>query len=254
MSLDVAARCSGDAAAMDKKKLYLVTLASAAAIGGSLIAVGVLQSGGSSTQRPASTLISVPALTGVAEAQSLFAGIPQNGAVLGSPKAPVTLVEYADPQCPYCRQWALDALPTIVNQYVRPGRVRLEFRPIAFVGPNSKAGVTALLALGMRGRMWQATHLLYANQGPENSGWINDNLMGAVVSKLGVGWPQFETDRYSAAVTRAMARAKQAAVADRIGGTPSFFAGKTGGPLEPVPITSLDASGMQPALDQLLGS
>jgi hypothetical protein len=114
--------------------------------------------------------------------------------------------------------------------------------------------VTALLALGMSGRMWEGMHVLYANQGPENSGWINDNLMGAVVSKLGVGWPKFEYDRYSKAVTKAMAQAKQAAIADRITGTPSFFAGRTGTPLQPVQITSLDASALQPTLDQLLGS
>src|SRR5262249_11323637 len=112
----------------------------------------------------------------------------------------------------------------------------------------------ALLAIGMRGRMWQAMHLLYANQGVENSGWINDKLMDAVVSNVGVGWPQFETDRYSETGTPAMARAKQAAIADRITGTPSFFAGKTGGSLQPVPIASLDASSVRPALDQLLGS
>jgi protein-disulfide isomerase len=236
---------------MDKKKLYLVTLASAAAIAGSLVAVGVLQSGGSKPE-VAKAKVAAPSLSGVSEARSLFAGIPQSGAVLGAPNAPVTLVEYADPQCPYCAQWALGALPAIVKEYVRTGRVRIELRPLAFVGPESKAGVTALLALGVRGRLWEATHLLYANQGPENSGWINDNLVGAVVTKLGLGWPQFEFDRYSQKVTRAMVRAKQSAIADRINGTPSFLAGRTGGPLQAVEITSLDAAAIRTALDELL--
>jgi protein-disulfide isomerase len=239
-------------AALDRKTLFLVTLASAAVTGGSLVAVGVLQSGGPSS-KPAVRTVSAPSLAGVAEAQSLFAGIPESGAVLGAPNAPVTLVEYADPQCRYCAQWALNALPVIVVDYVRSGKVRLEFRPLALVGPESKAGVTALLALSMRGKMWEATHLLYANQGPENSGWINDYLVGAVVSNLGLGWPQFEYDRYSAKVNRAMARAERAAFADRITGTPAFFAGRTGGRLQPVQITSLDAAALRPVLDQLLG-
>jgi protein-disulfide isomerase len=238
---------------MSKKKLYLVMLGAGAAIAGALIAVGILSAGGGPA-KPSQAAATSPAVAGVAETRSLFAGIPQNGAVLGAANAPVTLVEYADPQCPYCKQWALGALPTIVRDYVRPGRIRIEFRPLAFVGPESKAGVTALLAAGMRGQMWQTMHLLYANQGAENSGWINDNLVGAVIAKLGLGWPQFEYDRYSGKVARAMHRSEQAAVTDGIQGTPSFFAGRTGQALQPLQVSSLDADAMRPMLDQLLGA
>lgn len=239
---------------MNRNRLYLIALAVAGLAAVTLVTVSLAGRGGGTPASPAPTVAAQPSLAGVAEARALFAGIPRKGAILGSPSAPVTLVEYADPQCPYCKQWALGALPTIVDQYVRTGKVRLEFRPLAFVGPESKAGVTALLALGMSGRMWEGMHVLYANQGPENSGWINDNLMGAVVSDLGVGWPKFEYDRYSKIVTRAMAQAKRSAISDGITGTPSFFAGRTGAPLQPVEITSLDASALQPALDRLLRS
>ena len=45
---------------------------------------------------------------------SSFAGVPQAGLVLGDPDAPVTLVEYADLQCPYCAAWARSTLPVLI--------------------------------------------------------------------------------------------------------------------------------------------
>ena len=136
MTLDARAATLGR---MDRKKTYIAALAAGAAVAGSLIAVGVLGSGGG-TPQPTQTAASTPTIVGVPEARGLFAGIPQKGAVLGAANAPVTLVEYADPQCPYCAQWALGALPTIVQEYVRSGKVRIELRPLAFIGADSRAG------------------------------------------------------------------------------------------------------------------
>jgi hypothetical protein len=53
--------------------------------------------------------------------------------VLGNPNAPVTMIEFADLQCPFCRDYALNALPAIVQEYVRPGKVKLVFGGISFL-------------------------------------------------------------------------------------------------------------------------
>ena len=54
-------------------------------------------------------------------------GIPQNGATLGNPNAPVTLRYYGDLQCPICRDFTLGALPSIIQNYVRTGKLKIEY-------------------------------------------------------------------------------------------------------------------------------
>ena len=55
--------------------------------------------------------------------------------------SPVTLVEYADLRCPFCAQFALEVLPTIVRRYVRTGRVKIEYRGISFIGDDSRTAL-----------------------------------------------------------------------------------------------------------------
>ena len=47
------------------------------------------------------------------------------------------MVEFADLQCPFCAEYTKNVVPTIVNRYVRPGKLRIEFRPLTFIGPDS---------------------------------------------------------------------------------------------------------------------
>src|ERR1700689_826180 len=49
-----------------------------------------------------------------AEVQARFEGIPQKGTELGSPTAPVTMQEFVDLQCPFCREYTLSVFPTLV--------------------------------------------------------------------------------------------------------------------------------------------
>ncbi len=110
----------------------------------------------------------------------MLAGIPQQGAVLGDPKAPVTLVEYADFQCPYCAQWSHGAFPTLVERYVRPGNVRIVFRGLAFLGPDSDRALRTAVAAGRENRLWNVVEALYHRQGHENSGWVTESLLEEV--------------------------------------------------------------------------
>jgi len=179
-------------------------------------------------------------------------GVPQQGLVLGSPTAPVTLVEYADLQCPFCAQFALNALPTIVRRYVRTGRVKMEYRGVAFFGDDSREALDWALGAAQQNRLWQVTDLLFQSQGPENSGWVTEDLLRDVARSAGA-----DPDRVaSAAGSEEVQKQVDAAAtsSDRLGisSTPSFLVGPTGGRLRRVEVTSLEPSSFAEILDEEL--
>jgi len=137
--------------------------------------------------------------------------MPQRGAVLGSPMAAVTLVEYADVQCPYCAQWARQTLPYIVENYVRTGKVRIVFRGLAFVGPESVTGLRAVIAAGAQNKLWNVIEELYARQGYENTGWVRGELPSALSAIRGLDPRRVEAVASSAATRRAIVVAARAA-------------------------------------------
>jgi len=232
----------------------------AVAIAGALILISALGSDGkqAAPTTPVSTgaAATAPAppawVPGAAATQKLFGGIPQTLNVLGDPKAPVTMVEFADLQCPFCGEYAIDALPAIVEEYVRPGKVKLVFTGLAFIGPDSETALRATYAAGLQGKLWNYLDLLYRNQGPENSGWVTDGLLRTVGESIpGLDADALMAGRSSAEVDDAIALSTQQARTARVDSTPTFFAGKTGGALEQVAVSSLTADAFRPTLDAL---
>lgn len=195
-----------------------------------------------------------PPATQAAPASSpLLQGIPQDGAVLGRPDAPVTLVEYADLQCPYCAEWALGTFPQLVRDYVRSGKLRVEFRGLAFIGPDSDIALRAALAAGRQDRLWNVVELLYSNQGVENSGWVSEELIDRVAGSVpGLDQDRFDADRGLAALSAAMVKAEGQAQAAGVRGTPAFELGPTGSAPKPLQVTSLAPDQFAAAIEALL--
>jgi protein-disulfide isomerase len=190
---------------------------------------------------------------GAAETAKLFRGIPQRLNQLGNPNAPVTLIEFADLQCPFCREYAVNALPPIVDEYVRPGKVKLVFGGIAFLGPDSETALRAAYAAGLQSRLWNFVDLLYRNQGPENSGWVTDALLQSVGESIpGLDADAMMAARQSQEVEAAIGAMQQQADSAHVNSTPSFFLGPTGGTLQSLHVSSLTADAFRPALDKLV--
>jgi protein-disulfide isomerase len=183
----------------------------------------------------------------------LLRGIPQRGAALGSPSAPVTLVEYADIQCPYCGEWARNVFPELVQGYVRTGKLRIVFRGLAFLGPDSFTALQTTVAAGQQGRLWQVLHLLFEHQGPENMGWADEELLRSAVSSAGIDDAEAVLRlRDSGSVDAAIKTSARLARAAGITGTPSFEIGPTGGRLHRLHVTSLATHEFTSAIESTL--
>ncbi|MFL5928787.1 MAG: DsbA family protein [Gaiellaceae bacterium] len=231
---------------------FTAVLAASALIAAILISASQISARSAKQGATATTLTRSPsASTG----NSFAAGIAQHGAALGSPSAPLTLVEYADLQCPYCGRWARETLPILVDRYVRGRKLRIVFNGMAFVGPDSDKALRTVVAAGRHDHLWEVVHGLYENQGAENSGWVTDELVRKIVSGVrGLDGRKLLDERWNNAVAPEILRASNAARAVGVNSTPSFQLGPTGGSLELIQLSSLGPEGIVPAIEKALAA
>src|SRR3954452_2449555 len=179
---------------------------------------------------------------------SALKGIPQSGISLGSPKAPVTIVEFADLQCPFCAEYHRNVFPTILDRYVRTGKVRLELRLLRFLGPDSDRLARVAIAAAGQNRMWQFVGLAYDRQGRENSGYASQSFINKLASDAGLG--KLDAGR---AAEQIITQNENVARTVGIDSTPSFLIGKTGGPFKRFQPSELTPGAFTPAIDRALG-
>jgi protein-disulfide isomerase len=190
---------------------------------------------------------------GAADVGARFAGIRQHGAALGDPRAPVTLVEFADLQCPFCAEWDRKVLPAVL-QRVRRGEVRLVLRPLRFLGPDSATAAALAGAAAQQNRMWPLVDLLYRNQGRENSGYLTPAFQRRIAAAVpGLDVTRLMAARDTPAATRLTETAEREARTAEVASTPSFLAGRRGGTLSPVVTNSFAPRDFLAALDKAAG-
>ena len=222
----IAAEQSADAAATRRRRLIIfgAVLAAAAAI-----AVAVVLLTGDDGPSPS-------------ERVSQLDGVPQEGQWLGDESAAVVVEEYADLQCPFCAKFSTEQLPGIVDDYVRPGRVRMKLQTLTFLGDDSVEAGRFAVAAGMQNRQWQFTEAFYADQGPENSGYVTEDFLRDIASQSGVDADKAFADSRGGAVTDQLDAAQQAASDAGVQSTPTFRVGRRGGELKSVTADELRAA------------
>jgi protein-disulfide isomerase len=231
---------------LSRRALYAIAASGAIMLALVLVLASVISSGGS---KPPAGNIPITA----ADTTKLLEGIPQHGTVLGNPQAPVTMYEWADIQCPYCAEVSGNVFPDLVRDYIRPGKVKIQFNGVVFRGSDSEKGLRFALAAAQQNKMWNVLHLMYANQGEEQSGWVSDELFASIAKHVpGLDVQKAFDARNSQTVTDQIQAAAASTNDFGVATTPSFAAGRTGGTLKLFQVSSYDIDAFRPTLDRLL--
>jgi protein-disulfide isomerase len=192
------------------------------------------------------------------EVASLIDGIPQSGNALGSPTAPVTLQYFGDLECPICREFTLEALPTIIPKWVRAGKLRIEYHSMETATREPEVFKTqqiAAYAAGKQNKAWYFIETFYHEQGEEDSGYVTEKYIQGIASQVpGLNLTQWTSDRNLPELANEVETDKQLANNQGFTGTPSFLIGHTGGALSKLeyPSSPGDPTFVNEAVEKLL--
>jgi protein-disulfide isomerase len=194
----------------------------------------------------------------VNEVTALVGGIPQNGNVLGSPTAPVSLQYFGDLECPICQKFTLGALPTIISKWVRTGKMKIEYRSLETATREPEVFKTqqvAAYAAGKQNKAWNFIETFYHEQGEEDSGYVTEKYIQNIASQVpGLNLAQWTTDRGNQELANEVTVTDaQAASNAGFDGTPSFLIGHTGGTMSKVEYSNPEEPGfINEAVEKLL--
>jgi protein-disulfide isomerase len=221
-----------------KRKRNLLLLGGAVALAAVVVIVAVVVSSGGSSKKGSAEGSAI----GSKQSKQLLDGIPQKGSTLGKPDAPVTLTEFADLQCPFCRDYTIKQFPSLVAKYVKTGKVKMVFQNYAFIGPDSLTAALAAEAAGKQNKLWNFIDVFYNNQGTENTDYVTDKFLTKIADGAGVDSKKMLTDRNDPSARQAVAAAQQSAASAGVNSTPTFILKKGAGPAQKLSADQVEAA------------
>lgn len=104
--------------------------------------------------------------------------------ILGSDTAPITIIEFGDYQCPYCKKWNQEVKPLIEKNYLNTGKAKLVYVDFPIIGAHSIKAHASSYCANEQGLYWKYHDFLYENQGHENDGWASPENLKLLASKM----------------------------------------------------------------------
>ncbi|GAB3127202.1 thioredoxin domain-containing protein [Streptomyces calidiresistens] len=117
---------------------------------------------------------------------------------IGDPAAPIVMLMYADFQCAVCGRWTREVEPTLIEEYVDAGDLRIEFRNFPIHGPESDLAARAARAAGEQDRFREFYEAVYAVDAHRDSGRFTEEGVVELAREAGVP----DIDRFLADLDR----------------------------------------------------
>jgi protein-disulfide isomerase len=125
-------------------------------------------------------------ITGAGEVQSLLGGIPQDGARLGDPSAPVTVQVFNDLQCDPCSDWNQQVIVPLIQGPVRSGDLQLVYHNFPMTRAGFFLGAYGAVAASKQDYEWQFAQLLFANQDEAKEHGADQEFLDNIARGVGV--------------------------------------------------------------------
>jgi protein-disulfide isomerase len=166
----------------------------------------------------------------------------------------VTLAYFADLQCPYCRDFSLEVLPSIIERWVGAGKLRIESHALQAATRDPEVFVAqqvAALAAGRQELAWHFIETFYAEQGEENSGYVTDAYLQGIANQVtGLDLARWASDRRDPGLANEITGDARAAENAGLAGTPSFLIGASGDTMSG--FSPSDPTSFDTAIEELL--
>jgi len=144
--------------------------------------------------------------------------------IQGSPTAPIWLIEVSDFQCPYCKMWHDETYATVLNNYIKTGKVRMAYVnfPLSMHQHAHEAAVAAMCA-GAQGKFWPMHDSLFATQHAWEAKPSATASFDALAASIGVNMPAYRACLKSPSIEALVNGDEDRASRGGVNSTPSFF-------------------------------
>lgn len=171
-----------------------------------------------------------------------YEGIPQDGVFLGSAEAPVTVQEYLDFKCSHCRDAHQSVMPTIIEDYVKDGQVRVEFIPVGALSQESAIAAQAALCAADQNQFVGYYDQVFANYGST----MNIDNLTRYADAVGLDTGAFRACLTSSQTAQQVNDNTQALIGGEGGSTPTFVVNGD------ARVVGADLTGLKNAIDAAL--
>ena len=210
----------------ETRYLHMPSIALGAGIAISCLVLGIFL-GNFIDEKDSQYLVESPTITNIEEwqnAQKLAALIENGSPILGNIDAPLTLVEFGDYQCSFCKKHFVQTHDLIMKNYVATGNVKILFKDmIVTSGEGSMKAAHAAHCAKDQGMFWKYHYMLYNNWEGENTGWITDGSLNKFASNIDLDMNEFSKCMSEKKWMNLIRASIEDANTMGVTGTPSFF-------------------------------